>query len=153
MMLTQPRGEAAVAAALGALASYVLWEAQRMPAGTPGQPGPGFFPTILGVALLACSIVLLARWWTQKSAAPAVTISLRHRKIWITLAALVAVPCALEPLGFAPTASVFLVVLLRWCGDVSWRASIAGALLMSAAAWYFFVAALGVALPRGVLPL
>ena len=153
MTLTLPRGEAAVAAVLSALAAYVLWEANHMAAGGPGQPGPGFFPTVLGIALLVCSALLLAQTRMRKITAPAAPISMHHQKVWITLAALVAVAYALEPLGFVPAATLFLVVLLRYCGGVGWPLSAFGALVLACSAWYFFVAALGVALPRGIFPL
>jgi putative tricarboxylic transport membrane protein len=132
------------------LASYVLWDTNHMPAGAPGQPGPGFFPTVLGAALLACSIGLLRHSWRTAAGEP---ITLWHAKVWITLAALVAVAFALEPLGFVAAGALFLVVLLRFCGGVRWPVAAVGALVLTFSAWYFFVAALGVALPRGVLPL
>ena len=145
MTLTLPRGEAAVAMIV--LASCVLWDTNHMPAGAPGQPGPGFFSTVLGVALLACGSGLLRHSWRTAAGEP---ISLWHTKVWITLAALVAVAFALEPLGFVVAGTLFFFVLLRFCGGVRWFASVVGALVLTGSAWYFFVAALGVALPRGI---
>ncbi len=154
MALTLPRGEAAAGAVFVALASFVLWEANRMPAGAPGQPGPGFFPAILAVALLLCGVGLLLRSWrATRAAAPAEAISFRYPKVWITLVALAVMTFALEPLGFVVSATLFLFVLLRWCGEVRWVTAGVGAILIAGASWYFFVAALGVSLPHGVLRL
>ncbi len=153
MTLTLPRGEAAVAAVLIALAVYVLWEAEHMPASTPGQPGAGFFPAILAVILLICAGGILISSWSSGKDAAAPTVIIGHSKVWITLASLVALTFALEPLGFVLAASAFLFVLLRFCGGVNWLAAGIGAITLTLAAWYFFTAALGVALPHGVLPL
>jgi hypothetical protein len=154
MTLTLPRGEAAVAAVLIVLATCVLWESSRMPASAPGQPGPGFFPVVLGIALLLCGVGLLMHSRRRVTdALPPARLTLSHSKVWITLAALMAMAYALEPLGFVPAATLFLLVLLRFCGGVGWRAAGAGALVLAVAAWYFFVAVLGVALPSGVLRL
>ncbi len=154
MSLTLPRGEAAVAAALAVLAAYVLWEAAHMPASAPGQPGPGFFPAILGIVLFTCGAVLLWQSWrTLKRSTDAASISFRYPRVWITLAALVAMAGALEPLGFVLAATLFLLVLLRFCGGVGWTAAGVGSIVLAVAAWSFFVFTLGVALPRGIFPL
>ena len=44
-----------------AFAAGFLWEAGRYPFGSPGAPGPGFLPVILGTAFAALSLVLLIR--------------------------------------------------------------------------------------------
>jgi putative tricarboxylic transport membrane protein len=150
--LTLPRGENAVAAVLAALAAYVLWEACQMPGGAPGQPGPGFFPVILATVLLVCSAGLMLRnWRAPEGTSSATVLSFRYPKAWITLAALVAMTFALEPLGFVLAGTLFLIVLLRFCGGVAWATASAGAIVIAVAAWYFFVTVLGVNLPHGVL--
>jgi putative tricarboxylic transport membrane protein len=152
MTLTLARGEIAVSAFLATLAANVLWEACQMPAGAPGQPGPGFFPIILASVLLICSIGLMLRnWKAPEGTSSAAALSFRYPKAWITLAALVAMTFALEPLGFVVSATVFLIVLLRYCGDVAWATAGVGAIVIAVAAWYFFVTVLGVNLPHGVL--
>jgi putative tricarboxylic transport membrane protein len=152
MTLTLARGEIAAAAVLATLATYVLWEACQMPAGAPGQPGPGFFPIILGSVLLVCSIGLMLRnWRAPEGTSSTAALSFRYPKAWITLAALVAMTFALEPLGFVLAATLFLIALLRFCGGVAWATAGAGAIVIAVAAWYFFVTVLGVNLPHGVL--
>lgn len=153
MTLTLPRGETAVAGVLMVVATYVLWETHHMPASAAGQPGPGFFPTVLGVALLVCSIGLFLHALRSTTDASAAAISLRYPKVWITLAALVAVTFALEPLGFVLAATLFLLTLLRFCGGIGWPTASVGAIVLAVAAWYFFVAVLGVALPYSVFRL
>ena len=54
------RGEAAIAALLMALGLYVVWASSEMPAGSISLPGPGFFPTALGVLLILSALGIVA---------------------------------------------------------------------------------------------
>jgi hypothetical protein len=141
------RGEAAVALVLLALALYIVWTARTMPAGTIALPGPGFFPTAIGVLLALVSIGVLVRLARQRDGA---RTTFGHRDVAIALAALVAAAIAFEPLGAIVTLGLLLFVLVAAFARIAlWRAAI-GAVGGVALAWLVFVHLLGVQLPRGL---
>ena len=53
-------GEAIAGAVLAALGAYIVLQAQDWDYTTPDGPGPGFFPTWYGVAMVVLSLVLIA---------------------------------------------------------------------------------------------
>lgn len=59
-MIPRPgKAEIVSAAATAAVGLFALWEASHYALGRPTRMGPGFFPVILGVALLALAVVVL----------------------------------------------------------------------------------------------
>jgi hypothetical protein len=139
------RGEAAVATGLLALAAGVGVEAARMPPGTVALPGPGFFPAALAVLLAAAAIGLLARVGLGPASDEPVALGGGH--VLTTLASLVGVALLLEPLGFLPTASLFLFVLFLALSPLGWLRSAVAAVATAGAAYLFFHTLLGVSLP------
>lgn len=49
------------------LGFFVLWERRVLPLGTPGQPGPGYFPFFLAVLLIILGGVLFLRGGLSQS--------------------------------------------------------------------------------------
>jgi putative tricarboxylic transport membrane protein len=146
------RGEVVVAAILLLLSIAILAVAVRMPAGTLGAPGPGFFPGILSALLAVTSVGLLLRAWRSKAVGGA-PIVLGHRDIAITLLALVVVGIVFESAGYVLCATGFMLVMLRALSSLGWIRSLLAAIACAVASYFFFVSLLGVALPAGVLPL
>jgi hypothetical protein len=141
------RGEAAVALVLLALALYVVWTARAMPAGTIALPGPGFFPTAVGVLLALVSVGVLVRLARGQDGA---RTTFGHRDVVIALGALVAVAITFEPLGAVVTLGLLLFVLVAAFARIAlWRAALC-AVGGAALAWLVFVRLLGVQLPRGL---
>jgi Tripartite tricarboxylate transporter TctB family len=142
------RGEGGVAAVLLLVALFVIWTARAMPAGTVALPGPGFFPTALGVLLALVSLGIVVRAAAMRG--PSVAVSLGHRDIAVALAALLVLAFVFEPLGAIPTLGVFLFVLFAAFARIAlWKAG-GAAVIGAALAWVVFVQLLGVQLPRGV---
>lgn len=150
MIVSVRRGELAVGVALLLIAAFALWEAWRMPPGTLGAPGPGFFPGVLG-ALLGVAGIGLAFRAVRAGAEGAASVSMGHRHIALTTAALVALSLAFEWLGYVIAASLFLLVLLRAFSRLGWLRSLVFAVVSALASYALFTRALGVALPTGLL--
>ena len=136
------------ALALIALGLAALTEASGLSFGTLRQPGSGFYPTLVSLALIAfgaLSLGVAAPAPGSRSAPPG-----GHARVWLVVAALAAFVWALKPVGFLLCAAALLLLLLRGIGGVSWLASTAAAALGSVACYALFTR-LGMPLPAGLL--
>lgn len=95
---------------LFALALYVAWENRVYPLGTLQEPGPGYLPLLLAVALGA--IGLLIALWGFRSAPLAAIGWTEAGRAAVILAACVAATFALERIGYRLTVIALLVFLL-----------------------------------------
>jgi putative tricarboxylic transport membrane protein len=136
------------ALALLGLGLAALAGASGLSFGTLRQPGSGFYPTLVCVALIAFGALSLG------VAAPASSSSAAesggHARVWLVVAALAAYVWALTPAGFLLCTLALLLLLLRGIGGVSWSASAAAAALGSVACYALFTR-LGMPLPAGLL--
>ena len=112
--MTRARVAAAVLLAFGLVGAF---EAHRLVIGSARQPGPGFFPFWLSLALVVVSLALLLRRAAPAGmpAAGAIPIAeppLRRSKVVLTLLAGLGYALVVESLGFTVTTFLFLVFLL-----------------------------------------
>jgi putative tricarboxylic transport membrane protein len=128
-------------------ALFMVWSAQDLRTGTPGHPGPGFFPFWIALALALVSLTVLVRELSDR-AAPALSWHWGHVAA-ATLALLVFAP-AMGLLGFVPAATLFLVALLRVMGT-RWIASVLIAAGIAVATHAVFALWLRIQFPRGPL--
>ena len=139
----------------------VIYEvmARGMPQGSLAQPGPGFYPGIIGVFLIATALgcvlqeVLSAR---KRRAAPADAEPLvRARpdvKKTVALTALLAgYAFLLKPLGFPLAIFAFVAIAIPIFGYRKLVPTLGIAALATAVSWLIFVVWLKVALPLGIL--
>jgi putative tricarboxylic transport membrane protein len=137
------------AVALIGLGLAALYWASGLSFGSVRQPGSGFYPTLVSLALIAFAAVAAAR------SAP---LSHRdvpaggHGRVWLVVAALAAYAWAVTPIGFLLCTAALLILLLRGVGRVAWWPSVAAAVIASAGCYAVFTR-LGVPLPAGVLGL
>ena len=96
---------------LFAFAAGFLWEASRYPFGTPGAPGPGFLPVVLGVVFAILSLALLIR-----PGRPVEGILPPDRgaaiRIVVTIAAIAVAILLFDRLGFLVAGTLLMLVLL-----------------------------------------
>jgi hypothetical protein len=143
-------GDALTGLALAAGGAVFVVLAWPIPRGAVGNPGPGFLPLVLGLALTVLGGACAVRALREKDTTPVV---LADRKAVICLLALAGAALAFIPLGFVPAVALFLAVLFRVLVPMAWWAAAASGLLASAALWLVFDKALGLGLPAGILPL
>ena len=119
-----------VAAAFAVLAGLLLFGSWLLPSGMGRLPGPGFFPGVIGAAMMALSVALVVR----PSAAETAGSLLRGEMRTAGIAALLTFGyLALWGSGFFFLRTVlFLYVFLRILGEKP-RAGIAVALVLTAA--------------------
>jgi putative tricarboxylic transport membrane protein len=137
-----------VAAAIAIAGVLLAWQAALLDLGNFDLPGPGFFPLVLGAAMVTFAIAIgVDRWRSAEGEA----VELGHRDVLVTVAALLAVPLLFEPLGALPTLGLFGVTMLVLVARVHPLLAVAASALGMAACWYFFQVLLGLQLPTGPL--
>ena len=139
-------GGMCVAAVLAAIGLIFTWQAALIDFGDVALPGPGFFPLVLGVLVLALAAVIGVRDWFRTGGE---AVELGHRDVLIVLAALAALPPLFEPLGAYATLGLFGAALLVLIARCSLVIAVLSAAIGMAACWYFFQVALGLQLPIG----
>jgi putative tricarboxylic transport membrane protein len=146
-------GEVISGALLAALGVFILTEARKWTYSGPDGPGPGFFPTWYGIAIILLSLAVIIKPFVKpepRDAANSVDRmgTIRALSTWAAFAAAVAL---LQPLGFVIT----LALLTFFIVAVVFRRSLvtASTTAVGVAATFYvtFPLALNVALPVGLL--
>lgn len=112
-------------------------------------PGPGFFPLVLGGALLFCSVWIGVELWRGEPTGE--NYELGHRDVIIAMIALLLVAPAFERLGAYLTLGLFAFVLLVLVARLNVFIAAASSAIGMVAVWYFFQILLGLQLPKGIL--
>jgi len=124
-------------------------EARKLRLGTLTNPGPGFVPVCLAVALALVSLLLLWRA-LREPATPAPPAEPGERwKPVASLIALAAYTFALEPLGFVLATAALLFFFFRVLDGQRWWVALASAVVVSVLSYLIFARALHVRLPEG----
>ena len=137
---------------LAGLGVFIVMQARNWTYSAPDGPGPGFFPIWYGVAMIALSLMLVARSLLRsprEESEPVDRVGLvRGLGTWLAFAAAVGL---LKPLGFVISFALltFFIVAVVFRRPLA----VAGATALAAAAAFYvtFPLALGVALPIGPL--
>lgn len=132
----------------------------QLPLGALRTPGTGFFPFVLGLALMALAAghgveLYLAR---PKAAAPQTPAAPAApagdgatRRVALFVAGMIAAVALLQPLGYVLSSFLLMLVLLQILGIRHWYASVAIALVSAAVCYVVFVRWLSIPLPSGWL--
>ncbi|HEV8583578.1 MAG TPA: tripartite tricarboxylate transporter TctB family protein [Methylomirabilota bacterium] len=142
------RGEAWSAGALALVAVFAFTQARYLEVGSVTQPGPGFFPLVLSVAL---AIVAGALFVQARHAGGALAEPTDRGRLATTLVALAAYVLLFERLGFVLATIGMLAFLFGALGGYRWRVAVGAAVVITLAAWVLFDTWLQVRLPVGVL--
>lgn len=151
--------DAASAAALALLAVFALTQSLRLDVGSVTRPGPGFFPLVLSVVLLAVSVGLVAAAWRRRSRpdapaggeVPPGEESPRHGALVATVAGLAVYIAIFERAGFVVATTALLAFLFAVVARYRWPLSLAAALAITLLARLVFDTWLQVRLPPGLL--
>ncbi|MHB8771871.1 MAG: tripartite tricarboxylate transporter TctB family protein [Syntrophales bacterium] len=138
--------------------------ALNMPLGRLSYPGPGLFPMIVGVFLVATALgCLIQEILSRKkrgegpSASPppdrasAAPPQRNVQKTFHLMALMVGYALALKPLGFLICIFAFLIVAIRIFGYRRWVPALAMAAVIAGISYVTFVLWLKVPLPPGIL--
>ena len=139
----------ACAVGLAVIAVFFIAQASMLAWGSLALPGPGFFPLLLGIALLFCSIWIGAQLWRGEPTGE--NHELGHRDVLIAMVALLLIAPAFETLGAYLTLGLFAFALLVSVARVNMFVALASSAVGMAAIYYFFQILLGLQLPKGIL--
>jgi putative tricarboxylic transport membrane protein len=132
------------------LAVPVALAASQYGIGSPGAPGPGFWPFCIALAMLALAAAAILR----PAPAPAADAAASHwGRFAIALASMLLYVLAVERLGYLACTAALLLVQLRWVEGRSWRVAVLTAAVAAALSLVVFRTLLKVPLPLGILPL
>lgn len=138
-----------MAAVLFAIGLSALIVSRNMPAGTFGEVGPGFFPSILGAALCLISLAIgLASLW-QKSGRERVSIA--HRDSWSIVGGVIVTAVLFNPVGALPMIGLYVLFLLKLLSKLGWGRCILFAAAAAIGGYLVFDVLLGIPLPGGLL--
>jgi putative tricarboxylic transport membrane protein len=126
--------------------------ALRLPLGDPQNPGPGFLPLFIGGLMVLLATALL--WRTvRKSEDPKTNRAGKpgslQKLIGTFLAILLYVP-AFSRLGFIPATIPLMIFLFKYIGEMGWKISVAGGILVSLSLYFIFKVWLQVQFPIGL---
>jgi putative tricarboxylic transport membrane protein len=149
-------GDAISAALLAGLGAYILIEAREWVYMGSDGPGPAFFPTWYGIALIALAlVVIVARLWTSRSSpdsgkklsAAEKSEVLHALVVWLAFAVTIAF---LKVLGFMLAFGLFTFFIVALIYRKRWPTAL-GVAAGSALGFYLvFTSALGLELPVGM---
>ena len=134
--------------------------ALKMPRGSMAQPGPGFFPIVVGVFWIATALGCLLQDIRnrktddphQDAPAPGEAASVsRFGKTFQLTALMTAYILALTPFGFPVAICIFLAVSTRIFGSRNWGVALVIAAIITTLTYLTFIVWLKVPLPLGIL--
>ncbi len=137
--------------------------ALNMPRGGLSYPGPGLFPTIVGIFLIATALgcflqeVLPRKRGEGPPASPppdrdSSALSSRNvKKTFQLMALMIGYTLVLKPVGFLISICAFLMVAIRIFGYRRWVPVLAMAAVIAGISYVSFVLWLKVPLPSGIL--
>ncbi|MEL6587339.1 MAG: tripartite tricarboxylate transporter TctB family protein [Pseudomonadota bacterium] len=150
------RGEIILAGLLALFSVYLMWKSTELPIGyISGQgPGGGFWPFWLSLGMLLSCGAIAANWWRGKSPASVSAEPLMDAFGWRTIilvgGGLVAFVALISVVSMYGAIAVFLAYYLRFLGRHSWALTLAIALVLPVALFFFFEGAMQISMPQGM---
>lgn len=136
------------AAALIAFGLAALYAATDLHFGTARQPGTGFFPILVALAVVVFAALAFAERPEPQCGEETVAAGGQAR-VWAVIAALAVYAGLINAAGFILSTAVLLFLLLRLIGRASWAGTAIGVLSGSIGCYWVFTR-LGLPLPAGV---
>lgn len=141
------------------LAGIYFWATQQIPSLEIGDPlGPKAFPRLLGIGLLITAAMLLAeilrdRKAVKKPGPPEETAKTETGVIVGTVIATAIFFVSFETAGYMLAVTIYLLVMMNVFNKKGrWLTNTLTAVIYGVGSYYIFTKALGVNLPKGILP-
>lgn len=132
----------------------ILWQSSIMPTDVVMKIGPGFFPSMLAGGLILFSAVLILNALRGKSKGVLEPQQLSDKGVQrglIMLAAGVTFSAVMVPLGFIPTAIIFLTLMMIVMGIRKPMLILTVPVFITAGVWGVFEKVLHLSMPAGIL--
>lgn len=134
-------------------AIFVGFESRKYPLGTLDNPGPGFLPLLLAIAMAAMAIALTVKVWRPRTAevhSPFWPEREGLSKVSLAFAAILLFTALLDIAGYMVNIFFLFLILLRPIGRQKWVWSIAISTGAMVVAYLLFDKWLMIPLPRGI---
>jgi len=126
---------------------FYLNGARKLSFGNLVEPGPGWYPMILSIALLTMAAVLLVTSMRQHMVWGSVI-----NRIWVIGLILMCTVLVYEPLGYILTMFLMMFITLRVLGTRNWFTLILLSAILSGGTYWLFAIVFFVPLPQGIMP-
>ncbi|EPX75827.1 tripartite tricarboxylate transporter TctB family protein [Salipiger mucosus] len=145
-------GELAFALFLLAASLYLLWDAYGI-AGFEALSSPGAVPMATTAAMVISALIVVLRTARlPKVATESVARDILPLKVILFGVLLLGFGLLLVPLGFLPTAALFLVVAIKYLSGRGWGFTLAVSLGSLLVIWVIFRIVFTVLMPAGIVP-
>jgi putative tricarboxylic transport membrane protein len=132
------------------LGIYILFQDRKLSFGNLRAPGPGFFPAVIAIALMALSLFLIIPG--EKDRDGKSFFSLRFTRGMVTaFGTLVLYFLTLEYLGFLIAGFLFMMFLFAMISAMKWYRAMVWSLISIGLTYLTFGVLLRIPLPQGVL--
>jgi hypothetical protein len=149
------RSDAISGGLLALFGVYGAWKAHGYGLGVLSQPGAGFFPFWGAVLVVLCGGAVAGAALLRRGASlvePASPLpSVRWRKVWLCVCALLAYAVLMPYAGFGPSTFLVILGLSRFDPDTTWRGSLIMAILGAIGFWAVFDYLLNVSFPSAAM--
>lgn len=127
--------------------------ARDMPPGSLDSPGPGMFPSWVGLGGIVISLIVIAESLLDKGESGAIGFPRGNdlKVALVFLGTIVGYILVLPYLGMMASSMLYAITFLKFGSATSWPRSILIGGLMGAVLTIFFSSVLGLPLPRGVV--
>lgn len=118
----QRRGRLLIGAVSLLLGAGYFWQALLMPQGSPGQPGPGLWPTAVGAAWIVISIIVIveAAVSTQVGGASEFPTGVERRNVILFFAFTVAFVILIPFIGIYLAAIAYTIAVVKLTSELVW---------------------------------
>lgn len=150
------QGEISLAGFLALFSLYLMWKSTELPIGyIRGQgPGGGFWPFWLSAGMLLSCCAIAWNWWRGKSPASVSDEPLMDRFGWRTVilvgGGVVGFVAMISVVSMYGAVGLFLIYYLRFLGRHSWLLTLAMAIVLPIALFFFFEGAMQISMPQGM---
>lgn len=145
-------GELGFALILTAASLYLLYSAYGI-SGFTALSGPGAIPMATTfVMVVAAGIVALRTWRLPRITTETLGRDILPPMVILFIGFLIVFGLLLKPLGFVPTAALFLMIAIKVLARRGWGYTLAVALGSLIVIWIVFRVVFTVLLPAGILP-
>lgn len=149
---TQKPGELVFAGLVTAASLFLLWSAYGI-SGFKSLSSPGVVPMATTAVMVVTALIILIRTARRpRNAELTLKADIVPVRVIAFIVMLALVGLAFKPLGFLPTAAIFLVIAMKYLGEKGWLHTITIAIGSLIGVWIVFRLVFTVLLPTGFVP-
>lgn len=120
-----------------AIGGFFVWFGSEYRIGTAGSMGPGYFPTALGVIVIALGVLVSAISASRTALRVAVS-AFNWKVLLLVLGAIILFGVLLKPLGLIPSVVLLVIVSSAASHKFTWRGTVINAIVLASLCFLVF---------------